>query len=188
MTANNYNAIVNGLSGALSGNNADIQMNMQNVGVLGLRQMMNFNITHDFKDSDGKQWKLVKSANDASVEVPDPAFVQITDYWNHDFPNSNGKVYIYVVEGIKRPRVDTERPVRVLYQWFSTKNNPQFTPQMISANEWRRANVYTAQIQDSRVSKLSALCGVEMVGNIDNPQNPAAAAEPDIDMNALGLG
>ena len=175
MTANNYNSIVNNLSGALSGNNADIQMNMQNVGVLGLRQMMNFNITHDFKDSDGKQWKLVKSANDASVEVPDPAFVQITDYWNHDFPNSNGKVFIYVVEGIKRPRVDTERPVRVLYQWFST-------------NEWRRANVYTAQIQDSRVSKLSALCGVEMVGNIDNPQNPAAAAEPDIDMNALGLG
>ena len=188
MTANNYNSIVNTLSGALAGNNADIQMNMQNVGVLGLRQMINFNITHDFRDSDGKQWKLVKSANDASVEVPDPQFVQITDYWNHDFPNSNGKVYIYVVEGIKRPRVDTERPVRVLYQWFSTKNNPQFTPQMISANEWRRANVYTAQIQDSRVSKLSALCGVEMLGNIDNPQNPNGSAEPDIDMNALGIG
>ena len=79
MTANNYNSIVNTLSGALTGNNADIQMNMQNVGVLGLRQMVNFNITHDFRDSDGKQWKLVKSANDASVEVPDPQFVQIIE-------------------------------------------------------------------------------------------------------------
>jgi hypothetical protein len=188
MTANSYNSIVNTLSGALTGNNTDIQMNMQNVGVLGLRQMANFGITREFKDSDGKLWKLVKSANDASVEVPDPAFVQITDYWNHDFPNSNGKVFIYVVEGIKRPRVDTERPVRVLYQWFSTKNNPQFTPQMISGNEWRRANVYTAQIQDSRVSKLSALCGVEMVGGLDGPQNAAGTSEPDIDMAAVGLG
>lgn len=186
MTANNYNALVNAIPGLTGNTSTDIQMNMQNVGILGLRQMMNFNITREFKDSDGKTWRLVKSANDASVEVPDPQFVQITDYWNHDFPNSNGKVFIYVVEGIKRPRVETERPVRVLYQWFSTKNNAQFTPQMISGNEWRRANVYTAQIQDSRVSKLSALCGVEMLENIDS-HHESAVSEPDIDMNALGI-
>jgi len=186
MTANNYNALVNTIPGLTGNTSTDIQMNMQTVGILGLRQMMNFNITREFKDSDGKTWRLVKSANDASVEVPDPQFVQITDYWNHDFPNSNGKVFIYVVEGIKRPRVETERPVRVLYQWFSTKNNAQFTPQMISGNEWRRANVYTAQIQDSRVSKLSALCGVEMLENIDN-HHESTVSEPDIDMNALGI-
>ena len=87
-------------------------------------------MTQSFQDSDGKQWKLVKSANDSSVDIPDPSFVQITDYWNHEFPNSSGKVFIYVVEGIKRPRIETERPVRVLYQWFSTKNNPQFNYQI----------------------------------------------------------
>ena len=161
MTANNYNALVNTIPGLTGNTSTDIQMNMQNVGILGLRQMMNFNITREFKDSDGKTWRLVKSANDASVEVPDPQFVQITDYWNHDFPNSNGKVFIYVVEGIKRPRVETERPVRVLYQWFSTVNNPQFTPMMITQTEWCKANIYMSQLNDSRLSVLNAFCGIK---------------------------
>ena len=86
---------------------------------------------------------------------------------------------------IKKPRIETEAPVRVLYQWFSTKNNPQFTPQIISANEWHRANVYTAPISDSRVSKLSALCGVEYAGVIDNPSQ-STEQEPDIDLSLLG--
>ena len=89
------------------------------------------------------------------------------------------------MEGIKKPRIETEAPVRVLYQWFSTKNNPQFTPQIISGNEWHRANVYTAPISDSRVSKLSALCGVEYAGVIDNPSQ-STEQEPDIDLSLLG--
>ena len=131
---NDYNALTNQLTSALNPQQdyTNIQLNAQQ-GTLGLRQLSKFNIVTAFKDSDGKQWRLVKSANDSSVEIPDPSFVQVTDYWNHEFPNSNGKVFIYVVEGIKKPRIETEAPVRVLYQWFSTKNNPQFTPQIISA-------------------------------------------------------
>lgn len=185
---NDYNSISNQLTNALGGNDMSNMSNIQvgQTAVLGLRQLAKFNMTQTFQDSDGKQWKLVKSANDSSVEIPDPAYVQITDYWNHDFPNSNGKVFIYVVEGIKRPRIETERPVRVLYQWFSTKNNPQFTPQMISANEWHRANVFTAPITDSRVSKLSALCGIELTSCPESqPEIVTAQQEPDIDMNSL---
>ena len=183
---NDYTNISNQISSALASEQAsNIQMNLQQ-GTLGLRQLANFSITTCFQDSDGKTWKLVKSANDSSVEIPDTSLVQITDYWNHEFPNSNGKVFIYVVEGIKRPRIDTERPVRVLYQWFTTKNNPQFTPQIISANEWHRANVYTAPITDSRISKLSALCGIEVAGQLDTQPIQSQTQEPDIDMNLLG--
>lgn len=183
---NDYSTLTNQLTSALNPQQdyANIQLNAQQ-GTLGLRQLSKFNIVNAFKDSDGKQWRLVKSANDSSVEIPDPSFVQVTDYWNHEFPNSNGKVFIYVVEGIKKPRIETEAPVRVLYQWFSTKNNPQFTPQLISSNEWHRANVYTAPISDSRVSKLSALCGVEYAGVIDQPTQQTEQ-EPDIDMSILG--
>ncbi len=129
-----------------------VQMN------LGLRQLQDFSMIDAFQDTDGHVWKLVKSANDASVEIPDPQYVQITDFWNHEFPNSDGKVFIYVIEGIKRPRVDNEKPVNVLYQWFSTSNNPNFNPQMITQAEWHRANVYTSPISSSRISKLKALC------------------------------
>lgn len=185
---NDYNTLSNQLNSALNTNQQQDYSNIQLMaqqGILGLRQLSKFNITTSFKDSDGKTWKLVKSANDSSVEIPDPSYVQVTDYWNHEFPNSNGKVFVYVVEGIKKPRIETEYPVRVLYQWFSTKNNPQFTPQIISANEWHRANVYTAPISDSRVSKLSALCGIEYAGTLDRPPQ-TTEQEPDIDMSLLG--
>lgn len=185
---NDYSSIANQLTNAI-GNPSDMSnIQVGQTPILSLRQLANFNITTAFQDSDGKQWKLVKSANDSSVEIPDPSYVQISDYWNHEFPNTNGKVFIYVVEGVKRPRIETERPVKVLYQWFSTKNNPQFTPQMITANEWHRANVYTAPITNSRVSKLSALCGIEMPSNIDGQSDIVCQTqqEPDIDLNSLG--
>lgn len=59
---------------------------------------------------------------------------------------------------------------------------------MITANEWHRANVYTAPITNSRVSKLSALCGIEMPNNIDGQPDIICQTqqEPDIDLNSLG--
>lgn len=156
---------------------------------LGLRQLKDFEMLTSFQDSNGKVWKLVKSANDASVEIPDPQFVQITDCWNHEFPGTENKVFIYVVEGIKRPRVDSEKPVCVLYQWFSTNQCPSFNPTMISMNEWHRANVYTSAISDSRVSKLKALCKYidsnDKVQNLIRPDNNTVI-EPDIDLSRIG--
>lgn len=93
--------------------------------------------------------------------IPDPAYVQVTDFWNHAVPGTGDKVYIYVVEGIRRPRTTNEHPVKILYQWFSEYNNPTFTPQMISPAEWSAANVFTSAIGDARVSKLKALCGLK---------------------------
>lgn len=160
----------------------------KNVSGLGLRQLKDFEMLSSFHDSNGKEWKLVKSANDASVEIPDPQFVQVTDCWNHEFPNSDGKVFIYVVEGIKRPRVDSEKPVCVLYQWFSTTQCPTFNPSMISMNEWHRANVYTSTITDSRISKLKALCRYADLNDRVQPlvKNEQTVIEPDIDLSKLG--
>ena len=160
----------------------------KSVSSLGLRQLKDFEMLSSFQDSNGKVWKLVKSANDASVEIPDPQFVQITDCWNHEFPGTDNKVFIYVVEGIKRPRVDSEKPVCVLYQWFSTNQCATFNPSMISMPEWHRANVYTSGISDSRISKLKALC--RYVENSDKAQplvrNDQNIVEPDIDLSKLG--
>lgn len=164
----------------------NIPFNKNEVQSLGLRQLMNFNVIPSFTDSDGKTWRLVKSANDSSVEIPDPRFVQVSDYWVHEFPNTSGKVFLYVVEGIKQPRNTGERPVRVLYQWFSTKCVMTFNPQLITQNEWLRANVYTAPITDSRLSKLSALCGIEMpTDDTTNTAVPSDNNEPDIDLDSL---
>ena len=149
------------------------------VTAIGLKQINGFDMVREFKDSDGRVWRLVKSARDSSVEIPDPQFVQITDYWVHEFPNSNGKVFIYVVEGIKRPRIDTETPVMVLYQWFSTNGNMAFTPQMITQAEWYNANVYTSSLSDTRISKLNALCKVTA-----SPQTNYNN-EPDIDISLI---
>jgi len=155
--------------------------NISSLGAsIGLRQIERFPITNSFKDSNGKQWKLVKSANDSGVEIPDPQYVQITNYWNHEFPNSNGKVFIYVVEGIKRPRIPSETSINVLYQWFSTNNVQTFTPQMITPQEWFSANVYVSDITDTRLSKLNALCNTKVV---EKPSNK----EPDIDISLLGV-
>ena len=128
---------------------------------LGLCQVEGFNMTRQFTDAAGVNWVLKKAAEDSGVDIPDPAYVQVTDFWNHAVPGTNDKVFIYVVEGIKRPRTTNERPVKILYQWFSEYNNPTFTPQMIPPAEWSAANVFTSAIGDARVSKLKALCGLK---------------------------
>ena len=118
-------------------------------------------ITNEFTDSLNNRWKLVKSAYDSSVEIPDPNYVQVVDYWVHEFPNSDGKVFVYCVQGIKRPKIDTEKPTQIIYQWFSTVNNPQFTPMMITQTECCKANIYMSQLNDSRLSVLNAFCGIK---------------------------
>ena len=98
---NDYNTLSNQLNSALNTNQQQDYSNIQLMaqqGILGLRQLSKFNITTSFKDSDGKTWKLVKSANDSSVEIPDRSYVQITDYWkpSHDrfYACATGKLLI----------------------------------------------------------------------------------------------
>ena len=129
--------------------------------VLGLTQVEGFEPVKEFVDSSGMQWVLTKASYDSTRDVPDPKAVQITDYWNHEVPDIKQKVYIYVVEGIRMPRVEIEQPSRILYQWFSAVFIPKFDPTMITDREWLRANVYSASIGDTRVSKLNALCKVK---------------------------
>ena len=138
---------------------------------IGLTQFKDLNMPLSFTDDNGTKWKLAKSSKDSSVEIPDPAMVALTRWWNHVHPLSNGKVYIYVVEGIKRPRIESENSVMVLYQWFSTANRSNFTPNDITAAEWYNANVYTANIIDSRISQLRALCGMNQEQKINTPNN-----------------
>ena len=138
---------------------------------IGLTQFKDLNMPQSFTDDNGTKWKLAKSSKDSSVEIPDPAMVTLTRWWNHVHPLSNGKVYIYVVEGIKRPRIESENSVMVLYQWFSTVNRSNFTPNDITAAEWYNANVYTANIIDSRISQLRALCGMNQEQKINVPNN-----------------
>ena len=138
---------------------------------IGLTQFKDLDMPQSFTDDNGTKWKLAKSSKDSSVEIPDPAMVTLTRWWNHVHPLSNGKVYIYVVEGIKRPRIESENSVMVLYQWFSTANRSNFTPNDITAAEWYNANVYTANIIDSRISQLRALCGMNQEQKINTPNN-----------------
>ena len=126
--------------------------------VLGLTQVEGYEPVQSFADSSGVNWTLSKASSDSTRDVPDPKSVQITDYWNHEFPNIRQKVYVYVVEGIRVPRVETEKPSRILYQWFSSIFIPKFDPTMITDREWLKANVYTSSVGDTRLSKLNALC------------------------------
>ena len=148
---------------------------------IGLTQFKDLNMPLSFTDDNGTKWKLAKSSKDSSVEIPDPAMVTLTRWWNHVHPMSNGKVYIYVVEGIKRPRIESENSVMVLYQWFSTVNRSNFTPNDITAAEWYNANVYTANIIDSRISQLRALCGLNQEQKINTP-NSNTIEELDINL------
>ena len=139
---------------------------------LGLNQIENFTPVQEFVDETNTKWTLVKAAANATVDIPDPKAMQIVDFWNHDFPNLKTKLYVYVVEGIKQPRVETEQPTRVLYQWFSTVFVPSFNPQLISQQEWLKANVYAAPVISARVSKLNAICKVK--SNSSNADGTAA--------------
>ena len=135
---------------------------------LNLTQIEGFLPIQEFTDTSNTKWNLVKSFQDSSIDIPDPKSIQIMNYWNHEFPNLKEKIYIYVVEGIKQPRVETEQPTRILYQWFSNLFVPTFNPQMISDKEWLKANVYAASVMDTRVSILQALCHIDTPVEVEN--------------------
>lgn len=135
-------------------------MQAQGTPSLQLTQIDKYDPPAEFTDSAGSRWLLVKDSRSGAGEVPDPAGVNVTDYWMHEFPGSGGKIFLYVVEGLRPPKTQREAPCRVLYSWYSTVNCPSFTPQLIRPQEWLVANVYAAGLSDSRVSKLRALCKV----------------------------
>ena len=157
----------------------------QNLPSLQLTQIDGFEPVQQFTDSSGQTWNLIKSANSGMCEIPDPRNLNIVDYWNHEHPGSGGKIFIYVVEGVRTPKTTRETACKVLYMWFSTVNNKSFTPQMIKPNEWLTANVYAAEITDARISKLKALCKYE-----EQPvQQPTSSvgAEPPTPLIDMGL-
>lgn len=141
---------------------------IQPQATLNLNQIDGFIPTKEFTDDTNTKWQLVKSSFDSTVDIPDPKVIQVIDYWNHEFPKLKTKLYVYVVEGIKPPRVETELPTRVMYQWFSTVYVPTFTPQMITEKEWLKANVYAAPLVNGRVSKLKAICHLTDTNGIQN--------------------
>ena len=131
---------------------------------LALNQIDGFVPVPEFVDETNTKWTLCKAASNSMVDVPDPKSVQIVDYWCHDFPGLKTKLYVYVVEGVRQPRVETEQPTRVLYQWFSPTWVATFTPSMITDKEWLKANVYSAPVVSGRESKLAAIC--KLKGNV----------------------
>lgn len=140
---------------------------------LRLNQMKNFEPVPEFIDDMNTKWSLVKAASNSTIDIPDPKTIQITDYWNHVFPGIKSEIYLYVVEGIKPARVETEKPMRVLYQWFSNRMVTAFNPQMITDREWLKANVYAAPLVNARIAKLYALCQV-------SAKQEAPAAEEEL--------
>lgn len=160
----------------------------QTIPSLQLTQIDGFDPVSEFTDSNGTRWQLVKSANSGMSEIPDPQSVNITDYWNHEYPGSGGKVFIYVVEGVRVPKTNRETACNVLYSWFSTVDNKKFTPQMIKQSEWLMANVYASAITDSRVSKLKALCRVEEQQQVTPAQTEPVQPTPLINMESLRNG
>jgi len=128
---------------------------------LMLNQLEGWEPVQEFTDSANVHWVLAKAATDSTRDIPDPKTVQFVGAWNHEFPAKlSQKVYVYAVEAIRPPRVATEQPSMLLYQWFSTVKM-DFNPMMITDREWLKANVYAAPLVDSRMSKLLAICKVQ---------------------------
>lgn len=145
---------------------------------LKLTQIDGWEPVPEFVDSDGQRWKLIKAASSGMGEIPDPQSVNVIDYWNHVHPGSNGKIFIYVVEGVRVPKTARETACRVMYSWFSTVDNKGFTPQMIKPNEWLTANVYASTISDARVSKFKSLCKISDGDNQPTPQETGTGFPP----------
>lgn len=145
---------------------------------LMLNQLEGWEPVTDFTDSTGVHWQLAKAATDSTRDIPDPKTVQFVGAWNHEFPAKlSQKVYVYAVEAIRPPRVATEQPSMLLYQWFSTVKM-DFNPQMITDREWLKANVYAAPLVDSRMSKLLAICKVKAPAQQSQQAAPAEEDKP----------
>ena len=145
---------------------------------LMLNQLEGWEPVQGFTDSTGVHWQLAKAASDSTRDIPDPKSVQFVGAWNHEFPAKlSQKIYVYAVEAIRPPRVATEQPSMVLYQWFSTVKM-DFNPAMITDKEWLKANVYAAPLIDSRMSKLLAICKVKAPAPQGQQTAPAEEDKP----------
>jgi len=154
------------------------------IQTLMLNQIEGFEPVKEFTDSANVKWSLAKAASDSTRDVPDPKTVQITNCWNHEFPKKlSPKIYVYAVEAIRPPRVATEQPSMLLYQWFSTVQ-VDFNPAMITDREWLKANVYAAPLQDTRMSKLLAICGMQAPAQSEAQQAPV---EEDVLIKVEGI-
>lgn len=154
------------------------------IQTLMLNQIEGFEPVKEFTDSANVKWSLAKAASDSTRDVPDPKTVQITNCWNHEFPKKlSPKIYVYAVEAIRPPRVATEQPSMLLYQWFSTVQ-VDFNPSMITDREWLKANVYAAPLQDTRMSKLLAICGMQAPAQSEAQQAPV---EEDVLIKVEGI-
>jgi len=71
----------------------------------------------------------------------------------------------------------------LLYQWFSTVQ-VDFNPAMITDREWLKANVYAAPLQDTRMSKLLAICGMQAPAQAEAQQAPV---EEDVLIKVEGI-
>lgn len=148
------------------------------IQTLMLNQLEGWEPVQEFVDSSNVKWTLAKSSSDSTRDVPDPKTVQFVSAWNHEFPvKLSQKIYVYAVEAIRPPRVATEQPSMLLYQWFSTIQM-DFNPSMITDNEWLKANVYAAPLMDTRMSKLLAICKVKQTGQQAPQETPAEADKP----------
>lgn len=154
---------------------------------LMLNQVEGWEPVREFTDSANVRWTLTKAASDSTRDIPDPKTVQFVGCWNHVVPDEKlkPKIYVYVVEALRPPRVGTEAPAMIMYQWFSTIQM-DFNPAMITDREWLKANVYAAPVVDSRVSKLMAICKMQ---NAPQTQEQAVAqqAEQDKPIKVEGL-
>ena len=128
------------------------------INTLNLNQVKGIVPVKDFVDEMNVQWTLYKAATNSAVDIPSPKTVQVTDCWVHQYLGTDAKVYVYVVEGIRMPRVPTEQPSRILYQWYSEVYVQNFNHTMITDAEWLKANVYTAPGTNARMSKLTVFC------------------------------
>ena len=154
---------------------AFMQNAMPPIQTLMLNQLEGWEPVPEFTDSANVHWVLAKSASDSTRDIPDPKTVQFVGAWNHEFPAKlSQKIYVYAVEAIRPPRVATEQPSMLLYQWFSTVQM-DFNPGMITDREGLKANVYAAPVVDSRMSKLLAICKVKAPQA--QGQSPAPAEE-----------
>lgn len=147
------------------------------IQTLMLNQLEGWEPVQEFVDSSNVKWTLAKSSTDSTRDIPDPQTVQFVGAWNHEFPAKlSQKIYVYAVEAVRPPRVATEQPSMLLYQWFSTVQM-DFNPSMITQNEWLKANVYAAPLLDTRMSKLLAICKIKQTP-VQEQAQPAEADKP----------
>lgn len=155
-----------------------LQQNVPQMQTLMLNQLEGWEPVQEFTDSANVHWTLAKSASDSTRDVPDPKSVQFVGAWCHEFPAKlSQKIFVYAVEAIRPPRVATEQPSMLLYQWFSTVKM-DFNPSMITDREWLKANVYAAPVVDSRMSKLLAICKLKAPQAQEQATAPAEEDKP----------